>query len=102
MWKACEVLFIMCPAALTWPNAPPMKNERERNDDLVALLTPLIKAYCAERGFEVCIEAMQVHGGCGYTTDYPVEQLARDARSPPFSRAPMASRPWICWGASWA
>jgi alkylation response protein AidB-like acyl-CoA dehydrogenase len=56
------------------------QNERERNDDLVALLTPLIKAYCAERGFEVCIEAIQVHGGCGYTTDYPVEQLARDCK----------------------
>ena len=54
--------------------------ERERNEDLIALLTPLIKAYCAERGFEVCIEAMQVHGGCGYTMDYPVEQLARDCK----------------------
>jgi hypothetical protein len=40
----------------------------------------LIKAYCAGRGFEVCTEAMQVHGGCGYTTDYPVEQLARDCK----------------------
>ena len=56
------------------------EKERERNDDLIALLTPLIKAYCAERGFEVCIEAIQVHGGCGYTMDYPVEQLARDCK----------------------
>jgi len=56
------------------------KKERECNDDRIALLTPLIKAYCAERGFEVCIEAMQVHGGCGYTSDYPVEQLARDCK----------------------
>jgi hypothetical protein len=56
------------------------QKERVRNDDLIALLTPLIKAYCAERGFEVCIEAMQVHGGCGYTMDYPVEQLARDCK----------------------
>lgn len=56
------------------------ESERTRNDDLIALLTPLIKAYCAERGHEVCIEAMQVHGGCGYTMDYPVEQLARDCK----------------------
>jgi alkylation response protein AidB-like acyl-CoA dehydrogenase len=56
------------------------EKERGRNDDRIALLTPLIKAYCAERGFEVCIEAMQVHGGCGYTADYPVEQLARDCK----------------------
>ena len=56
------------------------KPVRERNNDLIALLTPLIKAYCAERGHEVCIEAMQVHGGCGYTRDYPIEQLARDCK----------------------
>ncbi|MBC2744165.1 MAG: acyl-CoA dehydrogenase [Desulfosarcina sp.] len=56
------------------------EKERERNEDLIALLTSLIKSYCAERGFEVCIEAMQVHGGCGYTMDYPVEQLARDCK----------------------
>jgi alkylation response protein AidB-like acyl-CoA dehydrogenase len=56
------------------------ESERERNEDLIALLTPLIKAYGAGRGFEVCIEAMQVHGGCGYTMDYPVEQLARDCK----------------------
>lgn len=56
------------------------ESQRVRNDDLIALLTPLIKAYCAKRGFEVCIEAMQVHGGCGYTMDYPVEQLARDCK----------------------
>ncbi len=56
------------------------EKERKHNDDFIALLTPLIKAYCAGRGFEVCIEAMQVHGGCGYTMDYPVEQLARDCK----------------------
>ncbi|MGD9310116.1 MAG: acyl-CoA dehydrogenase, partial [Desulfosarcina sp.] len=56
------------------------ESARERNNDLIALLTPLIKAYCAERGHAVCIEAMQVHGGCGYTRDYPVEQLARDCK----------------------
>jgi hypothetical protein len=56
------------------------EKERQRNNDLITLLTPLIKAYCAERGHEVCIEAMQVHGGCGYTKDYPVEQLARDCK----------------------
>ncbi len=54
--------------------------EKERYNDQIALLTPLIKAYCAERGFDVCIEAMQVFGGCGYTMDYPVEQLARDCK----------------------
>jgi alkylation response protein AidB-like acyl-CoA dehydrogenase len=46
----------------------------------IALLTPIVKAYCAQRGFEVCSMAMQVYGGSGYTCDYPVEQLTRDCR----------------------
>ncbi len=47
---------------------------------LCDLLTPLVKAYCAQRGFEVCVQAIQVYGGYGYTRDYPVEQLARDCK----------------------
>ncbi len=46
----------------------------------IALLTPIVKAYCAQRGFEVCSMAMQVYGGSGYTSEYPVEQLTRDCR----------------------
>lgn len=44
------------------------------------LLTPLVKAYCAQRGYDVCIEAIQVYGGYGYTREYPVEQIARDCK----------------------
>jgi hypothetical protein len=46
----------------------------------IAILTPIVKAYCAQRGFEVCSMAMQVYGGSGYIRDYPVEQLVRDCR----------------------
>lgn len=58
----------------------PDEPERQRADDLVALLTPIIKSYCSERGFENVSEAMQVCGGAGYTTDWPIEQYLRDAR----------------------
>jgi len=44
------------------------------------LLTPLVKAYCAQRGFDVCVQAVQVYGGYGYTKEYPVEQLVRDCK----------------------
>ena len=47
---------------------------------LIDLLTPIIKSYCSDRGFDVCTEAVQVHGGYGYTRDYPVEQLLRDCK----------------------
>ena len=44
------------------------------------LLTPLVKAYCAQRGFNVCVQAVQVYGGYGYVKEYPVEQLVRDCK----------------------
>jgi len=44
------------------------------------LLTPLVKAYCAQRGFDVCVQAVQVYGGYGYIKEYPVEQLVRDCK----------------------
>ena len=44
------------------------------------LLTPLVKAYCAQRGFDVCVHAVQVYGGYGYVKEYPVEQLVRDCK----------------------
>ena len=54
--------------------------ERDRCQGLLDLLTPVIKAYCSDRGFEVCSQAVQIYGGYGYTREYPVEQLMRDVR----------------------
>ena len=46
----------------------------------VELLTPLVKAYSSEQAFKICELAVQVHGGAGFTRDYPVEQYLRDAK----------------------
>ena len=54
--------------------------QREQAGDMLELLTPVAKAYCAERGFEVCVQAVQVFGGYGYTKEFPVEQLVRDVK----------------------
>jgi alkylation response protein AidB-like acyl-CoA dehydrogenase len=54
--------------------------KRQEADDLVALLTPIIKAYQTDMGFEVANLAVQIHGGHGYIREYGVEQYARDAR----------------------
>ena len=54
--------------------------ERQKADDLVALMTPIVKAYQTDMGFEVSSLAMQVHGGHGYIREYGVEQYTRDAR----------------------
>ncbi|VEN72946.1 Acyl-CoA dehydrogenase [Candidatus Desulfarcum epimagneticum] len=48
--------------------------------DLFELLTPFVKEYLAVKSHEVCVQAMQVHGGAGYTRDYLVEQYLRDCK----------------------
>jgi alkylation response protein AidB-like acyl-CoA dehydrogenase len=58
----------------------PDAEERKKADDLVALLTPILKAYQTDMGFEVSSLAMQIHGGHGYICEYGVEQYTRDAR----------------------
>jgi len=56
------------------------EEEKTAIDDLVGLLTPIIKSYCTDRGFQCTVEAMQCYGGYGYTRDYPVERLMRDSK----------------------
>jgi len=56
------------------------KNLGASTEDLIALLTPISKAYSTDEGFNVCVEAMQVHGGYGYIKDYAVEQFVRDSK----------------------
>ena len=53
---------------------------RERADDLVALFTPVIKAYFTDYGNEVCNLSLQVFGGHGYISEWGMEQLVRDSR----------------------
>lgn len=56
------------------------KAEKQKYSDLIEVLTPICKAYGAEKSFENCVTAVQVHGGYGYCRDYYVEQLMRDCK----------------------
>jgi len=56
------------------------REERDQADLMIGLLTPVVKAYFAQRGFEVCVQAVHVFGGYGYIREYPVEQLLRDSK----------------------
>jgi 3-(methylsulfanyl)propanoyl-CoA dehydrogenase len=49
-------------------------------EDLMALLTPIAKAFCTETGFEVTSLGVQVLGGHGYISEHGMEQLMRDMR----------------------
>lgn len=51
-------------------------------DELVGLLTPVLKAYGTDRGFETAVAMQQVFGGHGYIAEWGMEQIVRDARVP--------------------
>jgi len=53
---------------------------REEADDFVQLLTPVVKSYLTDGGFETASLAMQCFGGYGYIKEYGAEQYLRDAR----------------------
>lgn len=54
--------------------------QKARLMGLVELMTPVCKAHCSDRGYEVAVMAIQCFGGYGYTGEYPVEQCARDGK----------------------
>ncbi|RMV83443.1 Acyl-CoA dehydrogenase [Pseudomonas amygdali pv. tabaci] len=53
---------------------------RKRADDLVALLTPVAKAFLSDIGLETTVHGQQVFGGHGYIREWGQEQLVRDVR----------------------
>ena len=62
--------------------AHPDDGVREAADDMVQLLTPVVKAFLTDEGFNNANLGLQVLGGSGFTTDWPLEQLVRDGRIP--------------------
>ncbi|HEX9719654.1 MAG TPA: acyl-CoA dehydrogenase C-terminal domain-containing protein, partial [Ramlibacter sp.] len=58
----------------------PDERQRRDADDLAALLTPVIKGYLTDVGFESTVMAMQCYGGHGYIHEWGMEQFVRDAR----------------------
>ncbi|MEC3910271.1 acyl-CoA dehydrogenase C-terminal domain-containing protein [Sphingobium sp. CR2-8] len=56
------------------------EEERQTADDLIGLLTPVIKGYGTDKGFDVAVACQQVFGGHGYIWENGVEQYVRDAR----------------------
>ena len=58
----------------------PRETARAEARSLLDLLTPVIKSWPSKYCAEANVEAIQVHGGYGYTRDYPVEQVYRDNR----------------------
>src|SRR3954453_21070902 len=58
----------------------PDEAERTQADDLLGLITPVIKGYLTDKGFAAAVHAQQVLGGHGYIREHGIEQFVRDAR----------------------
>ena len=54
--------------------------DQDRYHGLVELLVPICKAYSSDMAYDVTEQAIQVYGGYGYCSEYPVEQYARDTK----------------------
>ena len=59
------------------------ENIRKEADEMVSLMTPVVKSFFSDMGMEITNEAIQVFGGYGYTRDQGIEQLYRDNRITP-------------------
>ncbi|WP_049237274.1 acyl-CoA dehydrogenase family protein, partial [Pseudomonas aeruginosa] len=53
---------------------------RKRAEELVALLTPVAKAFLTDMGLETTIHGQQIFGGHGFIREWGQEQLVRDCR----------------------
>ncbi len=56
------------------------EEERQAADDLISLLTPVIKGYGTDKGYDVATAMQQVYGGHGYIEEWGMSQYVRDAR----------------------
>ena len=78
--EACRALALWTGIALDVATKHTDPAKRREADDLVALLTPIIKAFFTDHGFDATNAAMQIFGGHGYIRETGIEQLVRDAR----------------------
>ena len=76
--------FIEGARAFTYWGAHLIDRAHRQNDQdadgLVSLLTPVIKGFLSDKGFDMCVQAQQIYGGHGYIEEWGMSQFARDAR----------------------
>ena len=54
--------------------------EKKTADDMLGFLTPILKAFCTEAGYEAANHGVQVFGGHGFIAEWGMEQIVRDTR----------------------
>jgi len=56
------------------------EEEQQIANDMISLLTPVIKGYVTDLGYQIATQSQQVYGGHGYIREWGMEQYVRDAR----------------------
>lgn len=78
--EGARALAMYVSFLFTVQNSSKDEKEREEAADLSQLMTPIIKAFFTDKGFQAANDSMQVFGGHGYVRDHGMEQFVRDAR----------------------
>jgi len=78
--EGLRALALWCGLLVDLAHRAETEEERQAADDLVGLLTPVIKGYGTDKGFEVAVNMQQIWGGHGYIVENGMEQFVRDAR----------------------
>ena len=78
--EGARALALWVGTALDTAERHPDPARRAEADDLVALMTPIVKAFLTDHGFAATNLGLQVFGGHGYIRETGIEQLVRDAR----------------------
>ena len=78
--EGAQTLIYYCAELIDTKKLLDDKDQRQRIDLLLDLLTPICKSWPSEYCLEANKLAIQVLGGYGYTREYPVERLYRDNR----------------------
>jgi butyryl-CoA dehydrogenase len=78
--EGCRALSVWVAQQIDIAACSPDAGKRQEAEKQVALLTPVVKAFFTDSGFEVANLGVQVFGGHGYIREHGMEQLVRDAR----------------------
>ncbi|MCW8891639.1 MAG: acyl-CoA dehydrogenase family protein, partial [Sedimenticola sp.] len=78
--EGCRALAVWTAMNIDLSHKHPEAEKREEADDYVALITPIIKAFFSDYGYETTTLCQQVLGGHGYIQEWGMEQYVRDAR----------------------
>ena len=75
-----RALAIYCALLLDKEFHHPDEKVRKESAEMLALLTPIIKAFLTDNGFQSAVMCQQIFGGHGYIKEWGMEQYVRDAR----------------------